>query len=81
VVHTFPNKLWASVSAGYSWGGESEVNGSSSDDERSDILSALSFGLPIGKTQALKFVFLHGDTQRDVGSDSDTLAVSWTVRF
>ena len=33
VVHTFPSRWWASVSAGYSWGGESEINGSPSDDD------------------------------------------------
>jgi hypothetical protein len=81
VVHTFPNRWWASLSGGYSWGGESEINGDSKDDKRGDLLSAASFGVPIGKSQSLKFVYLRGDTLEDVGSDTNSFAVSWLVRF
>ncbi len=81
VIHTFQNKWWASLSAGYSFGGESEVNGNSSGDKKGNILSAVSFGLPVGKYQALRFIYLRGDTQVDTGIDSNSFAVSWNVRF
>ena len=78
MIHTFANRWWGSVSAGYSFGGESEINGVSKDDERGDLLTAISFGLPVGETQAVKLVYLRGDTQERVGSDTNSLMVSWS---
>ena len=81
VIHTFPNRWWASLSAGYNWGGESEIDGDSKDDEQGNLLSAIATGLPIGKRQALKLVYLVNDTQKDVGSDTQSVFLSWNIRF
>lgn len=81
VVRTFPNRMWASASAGYSWGGETRVDGVSKDDSRSYVLSALSVGMPVGDSQALKVVYTRGDTKQLVGVDANTLVVSWSLRF
>jgi len=80
-VRTFPSRWWASASAGYSWAGTSRVDGVRLDDSQSKFLYALSLGFPIAKQQALKFVYLHGDSRRLVGTDTDGLAVSWSTRF
>jgi len=81
VIRTFKNQWWASASAGYSWGGESEINGESKDDDRSLLLSSVALGFPIGKTQSLKLFYLRGDKQSDTGSDTGNLGVSWSIRF
>jgi hypothetical protein len=81
VVRTFPRRWWASAGAGYSWGGESTINGVRKGDHRSYLLSGLSLGFPVGQAQALKLAYLRGDTQTDVGSDSDSVLVSWSLRF
>ena len=81
VIHTLPSQLWFSASAGYSWGGKARLNGAALDNESSHLLAALSLGLPIGESQALKFGYIHGDTQRRVGSNTQSLFVSWTFRF
>lgn len=80
-IRSFPNAWWVSMSGGYSWGGASEIDGVSKDDERGDLLYALSFGLPVTRTQGLKLVYFRSDTQEDVGGDTDSVFVSWSMRF
>ena len=81
VIHTLPSKVWFSASAGYSWGGQTRQNGIESDNETSQLLAALSVGLPLNKSQALKFGYIHGDTQRRIGADTQSLFVAWSFRF
>lgn len=81
VILSLPSGWWGSVSGGYSWGAESEIDGQPKDDERGDLLYAASFGLPITKTQGLKFVYFRSDTQEAVGGDTSSVFVSWSVRF
>lgn len=81
VLHSFPNRWWVSGSVGYSWGGIATVIGVRKDNESSYLLSALSLGFPIAKSQAFKLVFLRGHTQADVGIDSNNLVASWSYRF
>lgn len=80
IVRSFPNRWWVSISGGFSWGGETAINGVSKDDDRNYVLSAVSFGLPIAKTQALKVVYTRGDTKEQVGVDANSLVLSWSMR-
>ena len=81
VVRTLPSDWWVSVGTSYSTGGESAVNGVDKDDERRNLVGGFSVGFPLGGTQGLKFAYLHGETLEDVGTDIDSLLLSWTVRF
>lgn len=81
VVHTFKSHLWASLSAGYGWGGRSQVNDVLKDDMKGDLLAALSLGFPIVQNQSLKFAWVRGRTRKDIGADTDTLAAAWSWRF
>ena len=81
VVRTLPSDWWVSVGTSYSTGGESAVNGVDKDDERRNLVAGFSVGFPLGETQGLKFAYLHGETLEDVGTDIDSLLLSWTVRF
>jgi len=81
VVRSFPNKCWASAGVAYAWGGESSVNGQSKADDRSNLLSSVSAGMPLGESQSLKIGYIRGDTQNDVGADTHTFFIAWSFRF
>lgn len=81
VIHSFQNGCWASASIGYGFGGESAVNGIWKDDEKSNLLSSISLGVPLGATQGLKIGYVRGDTQNDIGADTDNVFAGWSVRF
>jgi hypothetical protein len=72
---------WASVGVGYAWNGETKVDGERSDNRRRLLLSGLAFGMPLGSRQGLKFAYVRNRTKTDTGSDTDTLALSWSYRF
>ena len=81
VIHVFRPGLWLSLSAAYTHGGESEVNDVRKNDPRDTVLSALTFGIPITRAQGLKFAYIRGRIQKDVGADTDNFAVAWSKRF
>ena len=72
---------WASLSAGYGGNGQSIINGNRADDDKRLFLSALSFGMPLGDRQGLKFAYVRSRTNADNGSDTDSLAIAWSIRF
>jgi len=81
LIRTFPNTSWVSASVGYGQGGESQVNNLSKGDERGDLLWALSGGVPLFKTQGLKLTYLHNDNRMQAGGNTNSLLLSWNVRF
>lgn len=80
-IRRFAGGWWGSLSAGHGWSGETTVNGVSRRDPRESLLSALSVGVPVGKTQGLKLNYLRSDKQKTVGSDVESLVLSWSLRF
>ena len=81
LVHVFRPGLWLSLSAAYGHDGESEVNDMRKNDPRDTVLSAVSFGFPIRRGQGLKFAYIRGRAQEDIGADTNSFAVAWTKRF
>ena len=81
VIHVFRPGKWLALSAAYGRGGESEVNDERKNDARDTILSAVTFGFPITRTQGLKFAYIRGRRQEDVGADTDNFAIAWSKRF
>jgi len=81
IIRTFERGIWASLSAGYDWGGQSSLNGEKKDDERSDFLYALSAGMSVSKTSSIKFAFVRSRTRVEVGSDSDNLVIAYSRMF
>ena len=81
LIYTFRPGLWASVSAGYDYGGESTINGNKKDDTRSDNLYALSAGYPVSRTTSIKLAYVRGRTREDVGSDTDNFILAFTKMF
>lgn len=75
LIYTFKPKLWASLSAGYDYGGESTVNGTKNNDRKQNLAWALSYGFPISRHFGAKTTYIGTRTQESTGIDSDTLAV------
>ena len=72
---------WTSLSFGYGGNGQSIIDGNRVDDDQRLSLAALSYGMPISRTQSLKFSFVRSRTNRDRGSDTDSFAIGWSLRF
>lgn len=72
---------WLSISAGYGIGGQSTVNGDDKNDKRHSLLSALSFGMPVSRFQAVKIAFVNGKTNSSTGYNFNSLFVSFSQVF
>lgn len=81
LIYTFKPGLWASVSTGYGWEGESTVNGDAKNNPSGNWLTALSVGMPIDRQQGVKISFLTGRTQKLTGADIDSLIFAYSVQF
>lgn len=62
-------------------GGRSTINDERKDDERGIVLTALSVGIPAGRNQGFKVAYIRSRTTEDTGSDTDTFALAWSIRF
>jgi len=76
IIYTFKPGQWASLSAGYDYGGENKINGVDKDDTIQDIGLKLSYSHPLNRYLGVKVSYLGTRTQESTGADSDTLAVS-----
>ena len=81
IIRTFSRGIWASISGGYDWGGESTVDGVEKDNPKDDLLWALSAGMPLSRRSIIKIAYANGRTREDVGSDTDNIAVAFLYRF
>ena len=81
IVRTFSRGIWASVSGGYNWGGESTVDGVEKDNQKADLLWALSVGMPVSRRSSIKIAYASGRTRKNLGSDTDNIAVAFLHRF
>ncbi|MFW2440159.1 MAG: transporter [Arenicellales bacterium] len=81
VIRSFHYGVWASVSAGAAWAGQSSVNGEAKGDQKRDSLYALSAGLPVGRRSSIKIAYAKGRTHKEVGSDADNFAVAYIGTF
>lgn len=81
LIRVFQPGLWASLSAAYGWGGENTVNTVPKDDSRRDVLVAASIGFPVARNQGVKFAYITKRRNTVTGSNLDTLAISWSLRF
>lgn len=81
IVYTFKPGLWASVSAGYGFGGESSINGASRDDKHDNHFWALTLGAPVAQYHTIKLTYAGVRTNNLVGVDSDNLLLAWSFLF
>lgn len=81
LIYTFRPGLWASISTAYGDGAEPTVSGVPKDAETENWLNAISIGLPISRTQGLKFSYISSRTQVPTGADVDTLLLAYSWMF
>lgn len=81
LIRQFGKKYWASASAGYNQGASSVVNQQFNDDQRANFVTALSIGTSFAGNQGIKVAYIFSDTQRDVGSTTNTLLLTWSILF
>lgn len=81
VIHSLEKSRWISVSVGYGTGGQSIIEGINKNDKRHTLLSAVSFGMPISRTQSLKVAYIYQKSNSATGIDSDSLILAWSKRF
>ena len=79
LIHTFRPGLWAGVSVGYDYGGESRINEIDKNDRRQDIGFAFNFAYPFNRYSGIKDGYIRTRTQESVGNDTDTLTASVSV--
>ncbi len=79
IIHTFRPGLWAGISIGYDYGGESRINEIDKNDRRQDIGFAFNFAYPINRYSGIKVGYIRTLTQETVGSDTDTLSASFSI--
>jgi len=81
IVHSFSRNRWMSLSGGYSYEGEGQLNGNSQNNQQRTRYWALSFGMPISRTQNIKLTYIDARTNVIVGSSSDSLILSWSMNW
>ncbi|MBC8039362.1 MAG: transporter [Opitutaceae bacterium] len=79
LVYTFRPGLWLASSLGYAGGGNTTVNGASSDNSQSSIGWGLSLGVPITQAIGAKVGYVGTRTQVGTGMDTDTFACAISV--
>jgi len=81
LVYIAPQHWWVSLGAAHARGGESTINGVKKDDERRDLLYGVSAGLPIGSRSSVKLAYVGHRSREDVGKDTDSVALAYSIRF
>ncbi len=81
VIYSFDAGKWVSLSTGYGIGGQSTIDGVNKNDKRHTLLSALSYGMPISRTQSVKVAYVYQKSNSSTGIDSDTIFFAWAKRF
>jgi len=81
VIYGFKPGWWASVSAGYAYGGEATVSGVPKNNDARSSYWALSFGMPLSARQALKLTWVTADTHIRAGANTDALLAAWSINW
>jgi hypothetical protein len=81
VIRTLPRNMWVSASGGFSYGGESAINGVAKDNDDHTRYLSFSFGMPINNQQSVKITWINADTNVIIGSASDSLVLGWSLNW
>lgn len=81
LIYSSPRHWWISIGAAHDRGGESSINGEKKDDKRRDLLYGISAGLAIGSRSSVKLAYVGSRTREDVGKDTDSIALAYSIRF
>jgi len=80
-VYTTPRGRWVSLGAAYDWGGRSTIEGVVKDDYREDLIYGISAGLALNRQLSVQIAYVANRAQSRVGSDTNNLALGFSLRF
>ena len=81
ITYTFSPGFWTGASIGYGNGAAATINGIDKNDRRQNLLWAASIGYPLNKRLALKLTYIGLRTRTSVGSDADTVSLSFSTNW
>ena len=81
VIYQIKPGYWVSASTAYGEGADSAINGVRGSNRVENWLSSFNFGIPLSRTQGLKFSWLRTRTQNATGADTDSFGVAWNTVF
>lgn len=81
VVRTLAGGKWLGLSGGYSYDGNTQVNGVVQHNDDHTRYWAFNFGMPLSKTQSVKLTYLNAETNVLVGNDFESLILSWSINW
>ena len=81
LIKFFPSRAWVAIGAAYGAGGQSVVNRQPNNDVRGNFLAGFSFGYPLGKKQNMKLTYFRSETLKDIGANTNSLVLGWSVAF
>lgn len=79
VIRGFGQGFWGGVSGGYSYGGESTIDGVAKNNDERTRFTALSVGGRLGQRATFKLAWVNAETNVLLGSNSDTLLLTASV--
>lgn len=81
LVYSSRRGWWVSIGTGYDYGGESKIDGVKKDDRRREVLFGISTGFAFHRTSSVKIAYVGSRTRKDIGADTDNLAIAYSIRF
>ena len=81
LIYTFMPGLWLGASMGYGYGGESTINGVSSNDRKGNFGWGLSMGIPVNRSFGFKLAYIGTRTDQDTGADTDSFIVACAYQW
>jgi hypothetical protein len=80
-IRSFARGIWASLSGGYSYGGESQIDSVPKHNDERTRYYAISLGMPLSRQQSVKLAYVSADTNVLLGTSSDSLLFSWSLAW
>jgi hypothetical protein len=81
LIYTFRPGLWASLSAAYGGGAQSTIDGVQANDKTGNFLVSAAIGIPINRRQGFKLAYIHGETNKNTGSDYDSVLLVYSIMW
>jgi hypothetical protein len=79
LIHNFRPGVWAGLSIGYAYGGESTINGIKKDDRKQDAGWALSYGIRLTPRISAKIGYVGSRAVTLTGLDSHSVAIGFST--
>jgi hypothetical protein len=79
-IHSFASGKWLSLDVNWFAGGRSEINGALRNDLQQNWRFGLTFALPVGRVNSIKFAASSGVSAR-TGNDFDAITIAWQHRW